>query len=219
MSNDGNRVSSRVHLFADTGHQPWRWVGVHPSCRPKALPLIDFSKLPPGNFVYVGMLRDLDGLMVGQDGISFYGPPKNMNGWLASVLVNEVDTTREIIVKKILLSANAIDVKPGRTPSLGLSQETWIHLVIAPLKKGEAPLPSQANVKKNNRYYRIVELQGFDLVDPDEDMRATVMPYVNPDADLIREWLDKSYSARGARVEARAALEAEKEVNTDDNPF
>lgn len=222
MSND-NRVGTRIHMFSNTGHQPWRWVGVHPSKRPTVPGLINFDKLPSGSFVYVGMLRKNNGEFTGEAGIAFYGPPRNLNGWLASVLANDCDTVREIIIKKVMLHNRDEEVKPGRTPGISLTQDTWIHLIIAPMKKGEVPQPEQANVMKNGRYYRIVELAGFDLVNPNDENRCELVDYTNPQADVIREWLTKSYDARSKRVgEARKALlEAEREADDDasDNPI
>ena len=184
--------------------------------------MIDFTKLPEGNFMYVGFVRKPNGQFVGRDGVAFYGPARNMNGWLASVLTGHPSDTREIIVKKVMFIKENPETGGGKTPSVGLTEQVWIHLVVVPCKKGEIPKPEQANVKAGNRYYRVVELKGFDITECDQDNRGTVVMCQHKDADTIRTWLEESYVSRASKIEqAKKALAAAEEEadETSDNPI
>lgn len=210
-----DKTNTRTHIFANTGALPWRYLNVHISAIPEVPLRLDFARMKDGNSpIFVGYIRKHDGefvSMYGDDsGIAFQGNWKAFNVWLADELVNNVDRMRELIVKKTFLVRQDKEVKGGKTPTTRMTDSTYVHLVFGPMARKDLKVDT-SNVIKNSKFYKVVELKGFDIVELNEKGYGLPQTYTHPDAAKIANWCEKGYAKKReekAKIEAAQAEEA-----------
>lgn len=206
--------STRRHIFTGTGAVPWRYLNVHISAIPEQPLCLDFGRLDDGaNPIFVGYIRKHDGEFVGEYGIAFQGSYKAFNAWLAEELVTNVDRMRELIVKKTFLVRTDKDVKGGKVPTTRMNESTYVHLVFGPVARKDLKVDT-SNVVKGDRFYKVVELKGFDIVELNEKGYGLPKTYTHPEATKIAKWCEAGYAKK--REEKAKFEAAQAEQATDD---
>jgi|15BtaG_2_1085339.scaffolds.fasta_scaffold00997_17 hypothetical protein len=217
-SND--RTGLNRHPFSDTGVHPWRYLNVHISKMPKPVPMVDFERLAETEGVsptFIGYIRSHEGDFLGDDGIAWTGNYRGLNGFLTKALFERIDGIREIIVKKSFLVKADKTIKGGHMPTSKYSESLYCHLVIGPVK-GENLQPDTSYVQKGDKYYKVVELKGFNIVDVNDNSYGLPKPCEHPDAPKIRKWVQGLYAAHAAKM-AKAKAKAADVDTTEDNPL